>query len=90
MRFIFAVVLAVSATPALAELECTMQHGRLVCDYAAALAADAAKALPADDATMSLMVPAAYSDANVYDTASDASAAATLCLYTPLEEAAGC
>ncbi len=90
MRFVFALVLAVSATPALADLECAMQHGRLVCDYAKALAADAAASRPVDEAAMSLMVPAAYSDANVYDTASDASASATLCLYAPLEEAAGC
>jgi hypothetical protein len=90
MRFVFALVFAVCATPALAELECSMQHGRLVCDYAAAIAADAVSPRPVDDAAMSLMVPAAYSDANVYDTASDATAAANLCLYTPLEEAAGC
>jgi hypothetical protein len=90
MRFVFALVFAVSATPALAELECTMQHGRLVCDYAAALAADAASARPVDEATMSLMVPAAYSDANVYDTASDSASVAALCVYAPLEDAAGC
>jgi hypothetical protein len=90
MRFVFALLFAVCATPALADLECTMQHGRLVCDYASALAADAQMSRPVDDATLALLVPATYADANVYDGASDASAAATLCLYTPAEEAAGC
>jgi hypothetical protein len=90
MRYAVAFVFMFAAGPAAAELQCAMQNGHLVCDYAAALAADAASSLPVDEATMSLMVPAAYSDANVYDTASDSNSSAALCLYTPLEEAAGC
>lgn len=92
MRYAFACLFALAAGPAAAELQCDIQNGHLACDYSAALAADAQQHVPADPAALTAYEPVAHDgDIGQYDQMTSTAFSATLCSYTPVEEAVpGC
>lgn len=92
MRYAFACLFVLAAGPAAAELQCEMQNGHLVCDYSAALAADAKQSYPANPAVLTAPVAVAYDgDIAEYDSMTDTAFSDSLCSYTPVDVTApGC
>ncbi len=88
MRYAVAFAFMFGAGPAAAELQCDMQKGRLVCDYSAALAADARQSSQADPELVAALVPGFdQADAAEYDRTTDSAFSEAICSYANTDEA---